>query len=45
MKPLQVYTIVIRPDDNGTFVAYVPSVTLGQKHQIQHVPNLFMCLK
>ena len=23
MKPLQDYTIVIRPDDNGTFVAYV----------------------
>ncbi|MDB9302905.1 MULTISPECIES: type II toxin-antitoxin system HicB family antitoxin [Cyanophyceae] len=26
MKPLQDYTIVIRPDDNGTFVAYVPAI-------------------
>jgi len=27
MKSLQNYTIVIRPDDNGTFVAYVPAIT------------------
>lgn len=26
MKPLQDYTIVIRPDDNGTFVADVPAI-------------------
>jgi predicted RNase H-like HicB family nuclease len=34
MKTLQDYTIVIRPDDNGTFVAYVPAIpgchALGQ---------------
>lgn len=27
MKSLQNYTIVIRPDDNGTFVAYIPAIT------------------
>lgn len=26
MRSLQSYTIVIRPDDNGTFVAYVPAI-------------------
>jgi len=26
MKTLQDYTIVIRPDDNGTFVANVPAI-------------------
>lgn len=26
MKRLEDYTIVIRPDDNGTFVAYVPAI-------------------
>ncbi len=26
MKSLQDYTIVIRPEDNGTFVAYVPAI-------------------
>ncbi|MEM9276227.1 MAG: type II toxin-antitoxin system HicB family antitoxin [Cyanobacteria bacterium P01_F01_bin.143] len=26
MKFLQDYTIVIRPDDNGTFVAYIPAI-------------------
>jgi predicted RNase H-like HicB family nuclease len=26
MKLLQDYTIVIRPDDNGTFVAYIPAI-------------------
>ncbi|MEY2830985.1 MAG: hypothetical protein RLZZ574_243 [Cyanobacteriota bacterium] len=26
MKSLQDYTIVIRPDDNNTFVAYVPAI-------------------
>lgn len=26
MKSLQNYTIVIRPDDNNTFVAYVPAI-------------------
>ena len=27
MKSLQDYTTVIRPEDNGTFVAYVPAIT------------------
>jgi predicted RNase H-like HicB family nuclease len=26
MKSLQDYTTVIRPDSNGTFVAYVPAI-------------------
>lgn len=26
MKSLQDYTVVIRPDDNHTFVAYVPAI-------------------
>lgn len=26
MKSLQEYTFVIRPDDNNTFVAYVPAI-------------------
>lgn len=26
MKQLQDYTVVVRPDDNGTFVAYVPAI-------------------
>ena len=26
MKSLQDYTTVVRPDDNGTFVAYVPAI-------------------
>ena len=26
MKSLQDYTIVTRPDDNGTFIAYVPAI-------------------
>jgi predicted RNase H-like HicB family nuclease len=26
MKSLQNYTIVIRPDNNNTFVAYVPAI-------------------
>ena len=26
MKSLTDYTIVLRPDDNGTFVAYVPAI-------------------
>jgi predicted RNase H-like HicB family nuclease len=26
MKALDRYTIVIRPDDNGTFVAYLPAI-------------------
>lgn len=26
MKSLQDYTVVIRPDDNSTFVAYVPAI-------------------
>ena len=26
MKFLQDYTIVLRPDDNGTFVAYIPAI-------------------
>jgi len=27
MKSLQDYTVVIRPDDNGTFVAYGPPIS------------------
>ena len=27
MKSLQDYMIVIRPDNNGTFVAYVPAIS------------------
>jgi predicted RNase H-like HicB family nuclease len=27
MKALENYTIVLRPDDNGTFVAYVPAIS------------------
>lgn len=27
MKALQDYTIVIRPEENGTFVAYVPAIS------------------
>ena len=26
MRNLHQYTVVIRPDDNGTFVAYVPAI-------------------
>ena len=26
MRTLDAYTIVIRPDDNGTFVAYLPAI-------------------
>ncbi len=26
MRSLKNYTIVLRPDDNGTFVAYVPAI-------------------
>ena len=26
MARLEEYTIVIRPDDNGTFIAYVPAI-------------------
>lgn len=26
MKSLTDYTIVVRPDDNGTFVAYIPAI-------------------
>jgi predicted RNase H-like HicB family nuclease len=26
MKRLQDYTMVVRPDDNGTFVAYLPAI-------------------
>ncbi len=26
MKRLYDYTVVLRPDDNGTFVAYVPAI-------------------
>jgi predicted RNase H-like HicB family nuclease len=26
MKQLQDYTMVVRPDDNGTFVAYLPAI-------------------
>ncbi|MBD2019496.1 type II toxin-antitoxin system HicB family antitoxin [Leptolyngbya sp. FACHB-36] len=26
MRSLHQYTIVLRPDDNGTFVAYIPAI-------------------
>lgn len=26
MPSLESYTVVLRPDDNGTFVAYVPAI-------------------
>jgi len=26
MKSVQDYTVVIRPDSNGTFVAYIPAI-------------------
>ncbi len=26
MRSLHDYTVVLRPDDNGTFVAYVPAI-------------------
>jgi predicted RNase H-like HicB family nuclease len=26
MRSLENYTVVLRPDDNGTFVAYVPAI-------------------
>jgi predicted RNase H-like HicB family nuclease len=26
MKSLNDYTIILRPDDNGTFVAYIPAI-------------------
>ncbi|MGC1309394.1 MAG: type II toxin-antitoxin system HicB family antitoxin [Phormidesmis sp.] len=26
MRSLESYTVVLRPDDNGTFVAYVPAI-------------------
>jgi len=26
MKSVQDYTVVSRPDDNGTFVAYIPAI-------------------
>ncbi|MBD0303779.1 MAG: type II toxin-antitoxin system HicB family antitoxin [Tolypothrix sp. T3-bin4] len=28
MKSLQDYTTVMRPDNNGTFVAYVPAISI-----------------
>lgn len=34
MQSLENYTVVLRPDDNGTFIAYVPAIAgchaLGQ---------------
>ena len=27
MRSLKNYTVVLRPDDNGTFVAYIPAIT------------------
>ena len=34
MRSLESYTVVLRPDDNGTFVAYIPAIAgchaLGQ---------------
>jgi predicted RNase H-like HicB family nuclease len=26
MRSLENYTVVLRPDDNGTFVAYIPAI-------------------
>ncbi len=47
MKSLQDYTVVIRPDDNGTFVAYVPAIpgchAWGQTSDEAHasLPDVF----
>jgi predicted RNase H-like HicB family nuclease len=34
MRTLENYTLILRPDDNGTFIAYVPAINgchaLGQ---------------
>lgn len=27
MRSLKNYTVVLRPDDNGTFIAYVPAIS------------------
>jgi predicted RNase H-like HicB family nuclease len=37
MARLEEYTIVIRPDDNGTFVAYVPAIS--SCHAWGHTPE------
>jgi hypothetical protein len=31
MKSLNDYTIILRPDENGTFVAYIPAIKGCQK--------------
>jgi predicted RNase H-like HicB family nuclease len=37
MKSLASYTVVVRPDDNGTFVAYVPA--LRGCHALANTPE------
>jgi predicted RNase H-like HicB family nuclease len=37
MKSLQDYTTVIRPDDNGTYVAYIPAIP--SCHAWGKIPN------
>ncbi|BCL40256.1 type II toxin-antitoxin system HicB family antitoxin [Nostoc sp. MS1] len=47
MKSLQNYISIIRPDDNGTFVAYVPAIpschALGQtpEEAIRNLSDVF----
>jgi predicted RNase H-like HicB family nuclease len=38
MKSLKDYTTVIRSDDNGTFVAYIPAI-LGCRHAWGQTPE------
>ncbi len=37
MRTLENYTVVLRPDDNGTFVAYVPAIE--GCHALGQTPN------
>ena len=47
MKSLNDYTIVVRPDDNNTFVAYVPAIKgchawgESEKEARQELDNVF----
>jgi predicted RNase H-like HicB family nuclease len=51
MKSLQNYISIIRPDDNGTFVAYVPAIpschALGrtQEEAIQNLKDVFRMIQ
>ena len=37
MRSLENYTIVLKPDDNGTFVAYVPAI--AGCHALGYTPD------